>query len=240
MGRTRAGTPPVLMVAATDVTGLSTNDVLPTPGTTLWAPAGSYDWDFTPGTVTIVSDDAADAAPGIGAHTMLVVGLDTTGAEIQEFVILNGLTPVVTTQTFMRINNGIVLASGTSQRNQGSITGTISGSQVFHIHTLMSRVDHAMFTIPYTWRNGAMVPKFRGSMHRKTGTASLAVWYRFPGGSWAVAASFSVSGAGGYVEVDVSEPVVLPAGTDVDMRLTDLTANDVGVFAMFSAYRGAY
>ena len=71
--------------------------------------------------LSIASSDATDTVLGTGARTVLVVGLDVNGEEIFEVVALNGQTPVLTTNDFLRINRSIVLTGGVDETNNGEI-----------------------------------------------------------------------------------------------------------------------
>lgn len=73
--------------------------------------------------INVSSDDAADTAAGTGARTVQLFGLDADYAEVNETVTLNGVTPVTTTQTFLRLNRMAVLTAGSGGVNAGPIYG---------------------------------------------------------------------------------------------------------------------
>jgi len=77
--------------------------------------------------MSIVSTSINDSAPsGSGAHLIFIEGLDNSFNLIQEIVALNGTTPVLTVQTFIRINSVLVITSGgaATTSNLGNITLT--------------------------------------------------------------------------------------------------------------------
>ena len=65
-------------------------------------------------TLTIVSTSANDASPsGSGLRTIFIDGLDTNLDIITETIILNGLTPVITINSYKAIRTIIALSGGT-------------------------------------------------------------------------------------------------------------------------------
>jgi len=58
--------------------------------------------------------DAADDAAGAGARSILLQGIDETGADIQEVLVTNGVDASLSTvQTFMRLYRSLVIETGT-------------------------------------------------------------------------------------------------------------------------------
>lgn len=70
----------------------------------------------------VFSSSASDAAAGVGAITVRVIGLDANYVEQSETVTLNGLTPVDTVGSYIRIHTASVQSSGSSLFNVGTIT----------------------------------------------------------------------------------------------------------------------
>ena len=89
----------------------------------LWPQGGSLIYLSSPETMNIVSANAADNVAGTGAASVFVSGL-LAGAIVTDFVSMDGITPVTTTQTFDVVNFMFVLAAGTSLTNLGIITAT--------------------------------------------------------------------------------------------------------------------
>lgn len=90
----------------------------------LWAAGGVLTQRTAAAVVEVVSSSVADDAgtPGTGAHTIRVRGLDANWDEIEETVTLDGTTPVVTTQEFLRVNHAEVASAGSGLTNAGDIT----------------------------------------------------------------------------------------------------------------------
>lgn len=73
-------------------------------------------------TLEVASSSAADAAGGDGATMLMIQGLDADYLEIEEVVVLTGMTPAVTTQEFLFVNRAfIVAATGNLDTNAGDL-----------------------------------------------------------------------------------------------------------------------
>ena len=89
---------------------------------------GLYSFPAAAGTISIVSASANDTSNGTGARTLTIQGLDSNW-DIQEVVYtLNGTTPVVTTETWMRVNKVHTTTVGSGGVNAGTITFTHSNT----------------------------------------------------------------------------------------------------------------
>lgn len=69
----------------------------------------------------VSSSSVNDTAAGTGARTVFVGGLDANHNEISEIVTLNGQTAVLTTQSFLHINNAYVATAGSGLSAAGDI-----------------------------------------------------------------------------------------------------------------------
>ena len=69
----------------------------------------------------VSSSSASDTAAGTGARTVVVAGLDANYNEISETVTLNGQTAVLTTQSFLHINDAYVATTGSGLSAAGDI-----------------------------------------------------------------------------------------------------------------------
>jgi hypothetical protein len=94
----------------------------------LWELGGTLVAPTVAGTISTVSSSANDTAAGTGAQTMLIEGLDANYDKISETITLNGLTPVISTLEYLRVNNMLVLTAGSSMYNEGNITSSIGGN----------------------------------------------------------------------------------------------------------------
>ncbi len=107
------------------------NDTITNDPEDIWTPGGVLVYPTSADTLDIVSDSAADADPaGTGARTMLVEGLDANFDEIEEIISLNGLTTVVTVNSYLRIHDLTIVTAGSNGSNEGEIDAfaTTSGN----------------------------------------------------------------------------------------------------------------
>lgn len=91
---------------------------------------GAFTVLTTASTLTIVSSSDEDSdtggmvAQGNGARTIRVIGVDANRNEQTEDITMDGTTSVATTTTWLGINRALVLTSGSSDGNVGTITIT--------------------------------------------------------------------------------------------------------------------
>lgn len=101
------------------------------------------------GIVSISSTSVNDiAVTGSGARTLSVTGLDANFVEQEDEVALNGLTPVVTTKSFLRIFDLRVLTAGATGSNEGDITASIGGDNQSQIRIGFNVSKDVGFTVP--------------------------------------------------------------------------------------------
>lgn len=102
----------------------------PTIGTTLQTiaegiPTSGSNLDITfpasASTLSIASTNANDTSAGTGARSVLILGLDGDRKEITELVATNGQNSVETTNTFLRVNQMLVISVGSTGKNEGII-----------------------------------------------------------------------------------------------------------------------
>lgn len=84
----------------------------------------------TADTLDIVSSDANDTAAGAGARLLLVQGIDENFLTVEEYVSMNGLTPVTTVNSYLGVNRIYVVQTGNAQVNVGDITVTDTAASV--------------------------------------------------------------------------------------------------------------
>ena len=116
----------------------------------VWDAGGDYNWPAAAQTMSVVSANAADAAAGTGARTVQLIGLDANYDYLAETVTLNGVTPVVTTGSFLRLHRMRVLTAGSGEQNAGIITATGSTSSSVHaqINAGNNQTLMAVWTVP--------------------------------------------------------------------------------------------
>lgn len=117
----------------------------------IWeAPSSTYPFPSAEAVLDVVSDNANDdgIAPLSGAQTVTVVGLDGTGTFVFDTVVMNGLTPVATTQPFLRILAAFVSSAGASGYNEGNIEISHLGNVVEYLAAENATSAKAVGTVP--------------------------------------------------------------------------------------------
>ena len=119
----------------------------------IWEGSSLYPWPTDVQTLSVVSASANDASGGTGARTVEIQGLDTNWDVVTETITMNGVTPVVTAQTFKRVYRTKVVTAGSLQSNADEIT--ITGSTDSNILAYISydtigmgQTLMAVYTIP--------------------------------------------------------------------------------------------
>ena len=105
---------------------------------TLWNNGGSYSFLADEQQLSVVSTDAADTMD------LLIEGLDGDYNEVTETITLTGTDAVTTTNSFLRVNNAIIL----SGENAGDITGSYTTTDVFFIEEGLGTTQACVYTVP--------------------------------------------------------------------------------------------
>lgn len=90
----------------------------------LWNVGGAWVPITAAQTITIASTSGNDTAAGTGARTALLRGLDGSYNRISETITLNGVTPVVSVNTYTFVSDLEIMTVGSGGTNAGQITGT--------------------------------------------------------------------------------------------------------------------
>jgi hypothetical protein len=115
----------------------------------VWLGGGTFSYPTSAAQLSVVSSSDEDGAgTTTGADNVLIWGLDANFNEIQELVTLNGLTPVLTTQEFYRVNIIRVLAGGSTGGAVGTITTTWMGVTQGVITPTHTNTKQALYTVP--------------------------------------------------------------------------------------------
>jgi hypothetical protein len=91
------------------------NDALGGSVEDVWTRGGLYVWLTAADTLTLVSTDANDTAAGTGVRTVAIEGLAADFTEQSETIALDGLTPVTTSNSYIRMNRAFAATQGTYQ-----------------------------------------------------------------------------------------------------------------------------
>ena len=135
---------------ASGISKFGYNSAVGTIKETIWDAGGLYPWPTTIETVSVVSSSASDTSAGIGARSIMVSGLDADYIQQDELVILNGVTPVITTKTWSRVFRAYTVVAGSNNSTVGiiSITQTTSGNLLAQIIDVNNQTLQAVYTVP--------------------------------------------------------------------------------------------
>lgn len=207
----------------------------------IWSGGGVYPWMTGATALEIVSDNAADAAAGTGARTVLVNGLDAVWEEVSQTVTLNGLTPVALVTPLYRIQSALIMSAGSGQVNAGNISVRDAGGGTVRalIPVGYGITRQSQFTVPlgYTLSiNSTLLCINRPSSIRD---ATLATFIQSPLGFYRMPVEFSVDG--NPYRHDGMPGIIVPEKTDFGIRCTyvsttntDITAAWLGVMRLNS------
>lgn len=196
----------------------------------LWPSATKLVYLSSAEQMNIVSTSAADASAGTGARTVEVLGLDGNFVKQRETITMNGLTDVLTTKSFIRVEQILVLTVGSGLENAGDITATADSAGTLQEFMEIS-LNH-----------------------------SLSAHYTSPAGIWAVFAAYELNvGEGKDLILDVKagdglgaldtvhrnhvfespfvspiHDVIVPPKTDITFRVNLTQGSAAGVAASFN------
>ena len=121
----------------------------------VWDQGGIYSYLTSSINVKISSSSNDDNFSGIGARTAFLFGLDSNYNEINEIIVLNGQTEVLSQNSYFRIFNIYVFNAGSFFANVGDIYvgyGTVINGVPLNVlakaRSSLNRSFNCMYTIP--------------------------------------------------------------------------------------------
>lgn len=100
------------------------------------------------GAMSIVSSSADDAAGGTGARSVEIDYLDADFVEQTKVVAMNGTTPVVTSESGIRVQRVRVKEAGSGEVNAGAVSVSIGGALQAHVPAGLGESPQALWTVP--------------------------------------------------------------------------------------------
>lgn len=171
----------------------------------------------------ISSSSANDTAAGTGARTVLLTGLDANYNPITELLTTAGVTPVVTAQSFLRINRAVVMSSGTfATTNLGDITVAQQGGTNVQgiIRAGFGIMASGVYTVPAGFSAQLTLVQFSMA---GAGAGLFGQVARADNGSGAmnVGLRFDINSGFPY-EQSIPGQVFLPQKTDISIRVVSV------------------
>jgi len=206
---------------------------------TAWeGPTNRYVYMTTAQRLYVVSTSAADDGAGIGIRTLTISGLDADYNEISETVTMDGITPVLTDASFLRVFRAFGATCGTSYTNVGTISILNNAQTVTQaiINPLDGQTLMTMWTVPI----GKTAYLVKGSVSTSSNKgARISLFVRKLNGGiqypWLIKyRGFIFSGA---IQIPVEIPYVLPEKTDIEMTvLTPVNAGETALGGTFELW----
>lgn len=181
----------------------------------VWGGGGLYTFPAAAATVSCVSDSGLDTAAGTGARTVTILGLNASYVEISETVTLNGIVPVLTVASFLRINGVVVATAGSGATNAGNLTFLIGATTAAYMAVGYAAANAAVVTVPAGYT--AYLLNVAVSSTNNT-ASSLGVVLRATtgiNGILAICDSYGSHSQSGGNTRDYPAPLTLPEKTDI-------------------------
>ena len=176
--------------------------------------------------IRLTSTSALDTIAGTGARTVRIMGLDANYAVQDETINLSGLTPVVSTKSFIRVHSARVTAAGSGGVNVGAITcqHNVTVANVFFVMPLANnQTNVAAYTIPagYTGFMSHLGGAIRGGVN-----ASVLglIWTRNFGEVFRGRRPFVITTSNKLIDA-INGGLVFTEKADIDFRITTDTNN---------------
>ena len=196
----------------------------------IWNGGGAYaGFPLTaPETVQVLSSSASD----VGVLTILYLPTSTSTAYVTGTVTLNGTTPVNASFSAYRVHSAFYTDS---TGNIGDITvrwATTTSVVFLRLPIGTNQSYSAGYTIPFG-TTGYVYEIFCSIQGGTSSSVDGALWIRNNGAQFRLRRNFDATGGANYRE-NLGGALVLPALTDIQMRITNCTANNTPVVGGYS------
>lgn len=197
----------------------------------VWSGGGLYPWMTALTALEIVSSDAADAAAGTGARTVLINGLDDDYEPVVQTVTLDGTTPVAIPTQLFRINSAVILTSGSGQVNAGTLTIQDAGAGTARaiIPLGYGITKQSQFTVRAGYTLQIISSFFNVQRQGTEPGATVSTWARTSNGTYRMALELTVSG--NPYRHDGIPGIIVPEKTDFGFRCTAVKSNNTDITA---------
>ena len=211
------------------------NNALASGTEQMWPPGTLKTLPAAAAVASIVSDSAEDdpdeaTPPGTGAWTVTVEGLDANYDEVSETVTMTGTTPVLTTQTFLRLFRSYVVTAGTNGNNVGNISTSVGGNLQSYIEASEGQSHQTDYCVPngHVW----LIDLYSVRVGRMAGTTDCQIQGQIKlNGSntaWRTISDIYLYNGGSHLNPGTA--TLLPAKTDLRQLITiDTTSQAVGI-----------
>lgn len=212
------------------------NDAVTSGTEYMWPPGTLRVLQTSASVASCVSSSAEDdeneaTPPGTGAFGLVVEGLDENFVEVSETVALAGTTPVLTTQTFIRVDRCYITTAGSAETNIGNISISLGGALQAFVEIGEGQTNICMFTVPAD--HTVIVTNYRHGVGRMAGNVDLRILGEIRLNAGANGEGWrAISDIYDYQNhyVNDGSATVLPAKTDARMTIvSNATAQAYGI-----------
>jgi len=127
------------------------NDEVGTSEEAIWSSGGAYTGFISAAEfVEVSSTSSSDAAAGVGLRQTMIFGLGYDLRAQHETVTLNGLSAVTTKKRFFRVYRMTNTASGTNEKNVGTVSavGATSGNKLAEMPAAYGQTEMCVYAVP--------------------------------------------------------------------------------------------
>lgn len=197
---------------------------------TVWTGGGLYSHISSPVIMTVSSSSASDTSNGVGARTIYILGINSTGGEVSEIVTLNGQTPVNTTHTYIEIQSCQVMSVGSTGYNVGNInigTGTVTLGVPQTIYGHILATENQSLIGHYTIPNGYKGYLISGNMSCGSTQADKSITGRLKVINNNIAyTSAIVTFSSGIAPFDFKYPIAIPSNACIQATAKSTSDNE--------------
>lgn len=207
-----------------------------TAGADVWeGGTGIYPLLANASQLEILSSSASDAAAGTGARTFMIQGLDANFNQISENITLNGVTPVVTVNSYLRVNRLLIQTAGSGQVNAGTVTLRVAGGGTSQsvVAAGVGLAKTGVYTVPQGFTLLLTEMEFDVTGGGTANTVVYGIVRTIPGGPFWTQGEFT-AGAINSIERTLTTGAVVNATQTVSVRVSQVSGT-VGGHVSFSA-----
>lgn len=210
------------------------NDDVPASGSEEMWPVGTARVLPTSAAVaSVVSNSIADDVASTGVRTLTIEGLDEDYLEVSETVDMDGTTPVLTTQTFLRVNRAFAATGGTGETNAGDISISVGGDLQAYIEANAGQTHQTNYTVPAG--HTLVIKGYKVGTGRMSGSSDLHVEGEimlFGTSVWRAISNIYLWD--GQIHSNVTAAVPVPEKTEI--RQTINSSSTTQCFGIFQGY----
>lgn len=197
----------------------------------LWGVSGVYVPPTAARLHDFVSTSALDTSAGTGARTILIRGINGSYNAQSETITLNGTTPVATVNSYFHIHLVQVLTAGSTNANQGTITGTAQTDATITINVLVGNNQSvsSIYMVPVGYKGYIMRVRGRMTNTIANSGATIQLLNRPFGGVFQLKTQMGLNNSGSsFVELDYTDscPFIVQAKSITKLSCSTVTSNN--------------